>query len=345
MAVFAALALAALAVHVPGPRSSGIVPTLQGGEAGGGRTSMRTGPVVASGGIRIPDGWAMLALHWALPGWAMPAPAPGPSSTVLGLGPKKAAVPVEAFPADAQDPPNARPPSPTVPPPDVYGTNPKVGIYHTGTTEAYAPAVQASGKAPSRYSRDQAVSVVQVGAVLCETLSQLGLGCVHSRAVNDPDGMLGAYENSAKTAASLLSAYPGIQVLLDLNRLAVPPAADPASPSGADAQRAAAVILVVGTDDLLPDPHWRRNLAFARVLQAAAHRLYPGWSLQVEVSPSQYNQELLPGALLVQVGNVNTPLASADRAAVRLAHVLDAVIRSGLAPANPSRPSGSQTSG
>jgi len=302
---FAVAVVATLLVYLPGQPAS--TPAL----APGSRGPMQTA-------ARLPEALGGLALHWLFPARSERG---GGSGSDAGA----AAFAAQAFPPSAVAPPNARPPQPTVPPPDVYGVSPVVGIYHTGTTEAYAPALVALGKPAARYSLDQAVTVVQVGAVLCQTLMRLGVGCVHSRAINDPDGVLGAYENSAKTARALLRAYPTLRILLDLHRMDVATA-----PPGS--QTAAPVTLVVGTDDLLPEPHWRQNLAFARVLEAAARRLYPTWPVRVEVSPNQYNQELLPGALLVEVGDVDTPLAQADAAAQRLAHVLEAVIRAGLAP-------------
>lgn len=311
VAMWLAVALAAaLLIYVPDHQAS--TPALAPVSGGLAQTARR-----------LPVALGVLALHWLFPG--RPGPGVGGGSRLSAAS--STAATLQAFPPDAADPPNARPPEPTVPPPDVYGTNPVVGVYHTGTTEAYAPALVALGKPPARYSLDQAVTVVQVGAVLCQSLLRLGVGCVHSRAINDPDGVLGAYENSAKTARAMLGAYPTLRILLDLHRM------DVASPASRATQGAAApVTLVVGTDDLLPEPHWRQNLAFARVLEAAARRLYPTWPVHVEVSPNQYNQELLPGALLVEVGDVDTPLAQADAAARRLAQVLEAVIRAGLAP-------------
>ncbi len=331
LALVGAAITAALLVHVPVSSSSFAVFAPQdGGSSQGHPLSRKNG-----GGIAVPSAWADLALAWVLPGWYAPQRLVlGPSS-----GEKAArtspSFPTFAFPPGAEHPPNARPPDPTVPPPDVYGTDPQVGIYHTGTTEAYAPALVAAGKPWARYSLDQAVTVVQVGAVLCQSLGRLGVGCVHSRAINDPDGMLGAYETSAKTARAMLRAYPTLRVLLDVHRLDVAGSGTAPVTGAGTGNQAAPLTLVVGTDDLLPEPHWRKNLAFARVLQAAARRLYPAWPFHVEVSPNQYNQELSPGALLVEVGDVETPLRSADTAAVQLAHVLRAVVANGLAPHGP----------
>lgn len=243
---------------------------------------------------------------------------------------------VSAYPPSAVHPPNARPPYPVPPPPDVYGSRPLVAIYHTDSTEGYLPAMRAAGlKAKVAYTTDQAASVVQVGAILAQRLYTLGVASLHSRAVNDPDGMIGAYENSQHTAQALLSQYPTVRILLDVHRGGPGESAGGGRPS--HGRTPAPVVLVVGTDDRLPDPHWRQNLAFAHVLAAAAARLYPSWPFSVVVSPNQYNQELSPGALLVQVGGTGTTLAQADTAARHLARVLAAVVDSGLYPGATSR--------
>lgn len=236
---------------------------------------------------------------------------------------------VHAYPPSSQHPPNAVPPYPAPPPPDVYGRRPLVALYSTDSTEAYPTR---AGIASPAFSRDQALSVVQVGAVLAQALYRLGVDSVHSRAVNDPDGMIGAYENSQRTAAALVADYPSVRILLDVHRATAGEGPDTAAPAP---DGVAAVALVVGTDDRLPDPRWRQNLAFAHVLAAAAERLYPGWPVRVAVSANQYNQELSTGALLVQVGGPRTPLAAADRAALRLARVIAAVVRAGLYPGAP----------
>jgi len=249
-------------------------------------------------------------------GPAAPPQAPAPT------GPPAAHAPSDAHP------PNARPPYPVPPPPDLYGRRPVVAIYHTDSTEAYLPAMRVAGQPGAEpFSTDQAVSVVQVGAILSAALYALGVPVAHSRAVNDPDGPIGAYENSARTARALLAAYPSVRVLLDLHR----GGAGEGAPAPA-VDHTAGVVLVVGTDDRLPDPHWRQTLAFAHVIAAAAGRLYPGWPVRVELSASQYNQEISAGALLVQVGGPNTSLGAADAAARRLARVLAAVLDSGLVP-------------
>lgn len=231
-------------------------------------------------------------------------------------------------PPDAAHPDNARPPTPFPPLPDLYGTRPIVAVYHTDSREAYGPALLRAGQtADVPFTSDQGLSVVQVGAVLCRDLAALHLFCAHSRAVNDPDGMLGAYANSLKTARALMTTFPTLRVLLDVHRAATGSSGGPANGS-----RPAALTIVVGTDDRLPDPHWRSNLAFARRLAAAALRLSPAWTVKVRISENQLNQEVATGALLLEIGNTQSSLEAADRAAGLIARALADLAQARLLP-------------
>jgi len=67
-------------------------------------------------------------------------------------------------------------------------------------------------------------------------------------------------------------------------------------------QRAAQILIIVGSDARLPHPHWRQNEAFARHLAQKMNALYPGLCRGVRVQEGRYNQHLLPRALLLEVG-------------------------------------------
>ncbi len=145
------------------------------------------------------------------------------------------------------NPSNARVPYPTPPPPDLFGKNPLVAIYHTDSQESFLPSLGEVGKlgANRAYSPNQAINIVQVGAWLAEDLWQNDhVSVAHSRAVNDPLGVIGSYENSGIPAAALLKAYPGIRLLLDLHRGSFPLSQSLFNWHG---KKVARIMLVVGT--------------------------------------------------------------------------------------------------
>ncbi len=271
----------------------------------------------------------------------LPSPVLHPTSSPasvppIRLGQAQTDRPVQALPPAVaargpapqayHNPSNARVPYPYPPPPDLYGQNPLVAIYHTDSQESFLPALSKNGKlAPNRaYSPDQAVSIVQVGTWLAEDLWQTDhVPVAHSLAVNDPLGVIGSYENSGVTAAALLKSHPGIRLLLDLHRGDFPLRTSLFQWHG---RKVARIMLVVGTAARLPDPNWRVNLAVAKVLAQRMQASFPGLLIGIYPSPNSYNQQLSPGALLVDIGGPYNTLSQEKRSAALLAQVLARVL-------------------
>ncbi|MDA8146429.1 MAG: stage II sporulation protein P [Thermaerobacter sp.] len=245
-----------------------------------------------------------------------------------------AAIPaLPGVPPAPANPPGARPPYPTPPTPVLYGRHPLIGIYHSISKESFLSALGAGRTPLDAYSSDQRRNVVRVGTFLARYLWQNeGLSVAHSLAVNDYQGIIGAYRNSRRTARDLLRRYHRLRVLLDLER-----------GSGTAAQsvtvlrghRYARVLLVVGTGARLPDPSWHANLSFAHRLAAALRRLAPPLLIGIRESRDRLNQEVLPGALQVEIGGPYNTLRQEQRTSRVLAAALDLLDHDGTLPARP----------
>jgi stage II sporulation protein P len=75
-------------------------------------------------------------------------------------------------------------------------------------------------------------------------------------------------------------------------------------------------MLVVGTDGSgLSHPGWQENLSLALKLQVQLERLAPGITRPINLRSQRFNQDLSPGALLVEVGAAGNSRAEALRAA------------------------------
>ncbi len=236
--------------------------------------------------------------------------------SVLGMIAPLAAPPPSAA---VRNSPLAVPPFPAVPPAVVAGRGPvRVGIYHTRSMESFYPALLAAGRGHPAFARsfEQAISVVAVGGALQRALAGLGVASAHSLAVNDPQGIIGAYLNSLRTARALLHRYPHLGLLLDIARGRGPRQATTVRIHGRSVAR---VRIVVGSDRRLPNPRWRDNLATARRLEAALERDAPGLSRKIRISPDPLNQQVSPFALTVEIGGVDNTLGEEDRAAAYLA--------------------------
>jgi stage II sporulation protein P len=206
------------------------------------------------------------------------------------------------------------------------GKAPLVGIYQTHSHEAFGSAT-----ATEVYSTDWPHTVVQVGWWLAQDLHSYGIGVVQSRVDNMREGVLASWALSLQTARSLLRWYPSVRILLDLHRSQLPLKDTLVN---LDGQETARILLVVGTNQLLPNPHWQENMEFALKLAKELKTLAPGIlrSPGVDVAPYRYNQQLLPADVLVEIGGPENTMAQERQAVAELAAALAALVRSGGVP-------------
>lgn len=203
----------------------------------------------------------------------------------------------------------------------VLGGTPTVGVYQTNSRDSFTWAAP-QGAIGTPVSNDPTKNVTAIGLTLARALAADGVGVVHSSAVNDAGGVLGAYVNSARTASSLLRTYPTIRYLVDVDR----GTADVGTVQ-VGSRKAARVTLVVGSADRLPNPHWQENQSLAERLAAEMQFLYPGLLVGVEPSPDRLNQQLLPGgALTIEVGGPSNTLAEENAAAALMAQSLEDIM-------------------
>lgn len=214
----------------------------------------------------------------------------------------------------------------------VSGERPEALVYHTHATESFLPELP-PGSAP--FSPERAKDVVRVGDELARALASLGVGVVHSRALYDAEGRVGAYERSLAGILPILARYPSIRLVIDLHRDSASRDATTAVVRG---EAVARVLLVVGTDKLLPHPAWRANAAFAALVADALDRAAPGLVRRPDGHPylaedGRYNQHVAPGAVLLEVGGVGNTMEEELRTARIVAPVLAELLREGRVPA------------
>ena len=70
-----------------------------------------------------------------------------------------------------------------------------------------------------------------------------------------------------------------------------------------DGEKSAQIMLVVAAGtDVRPVPRWQENLALGLKLHVQMERIAPGICRYVNLRSSRFNQDLSPGALIVEVG-------------------------------------------
>ena len=201
-------------------------------------------------------------------------------------------------------------------PPD----EPQILIIHTHSSEAYTQS-GADRYSPSDDGRteDTQFNVVRIGDELTEILTEAGLNVIHDRGIYDYPSYTGSYTRAGEAIAQYLESCPGIRVVLDIHR-------DALGSNGVvyktmaeeEGTAASQIMLLVGTDESgLEHPGWRGNLAFALYLQNAANSVFPTLMRPVALVPQRYNQQLAPGAIILEVGSSGNTLREA-LAAVRL---------------------------
>lgn len=193
-----------------------------------------------------------------------------------------------------------------------------VGIYHTHGDECYTPTSGTESRTPRG-------DIYEVGAALAQALEKEGYEVQHSWDTFVPhDGQ--AYLRSRRTASELSKSRP--QTMIDVHRDAVP---DPQEyRTQVSGQPTSRVRLVVGRQNHLRDT----NLAYAKRIKAIADEKFPNLVHGIFHAKGNYNQDLGPRMILLEVGTHTTTLAEAKRAAQLMASVIPAA--AGMAPGTAS---------
>ncbi len=211
---------------------------------------------------------------------------------------------------------------------DLYSDEPTVLILHTHGSESYE---NTEGYVPSSDYRtlDENYNMLSIGDALAERLEAGGIRVLHDRQLHDYPSYNGSYVNARESIQQYLADCPSIRLVLDLHRDAAEDAQGNQvrytvdSPYG----KAAKLMFVMGSHtDARPHPNWQENLSLALKLQAAMEQSAPGITRTTSVWRSRLNQDLSPGAVLVEVGTAGNTRQEALNAAAVLA---DAVLHLG----------------
>jgi stage II sporulation protein P len=119
-----------------------------------------------------------------------------------------------------------------------------------------------------------------------------------------------------------LEQYPSISLVIDLHR-------DAAGDSAAgqlktqvsiDGTSSAQLMIVVGSNaGGRQHPNWKENFALAAKLHTQLEKRFPGICRPISFRTERFNQDLSPGALLIEVGAAGDTLEEALAAAAFLA--------------------------
>lgn len=204
---------------------------------------------------------------------------------------------------------------------DLTGDEPTVLILHSHACESYE---NTEGYTPSAYYRtaDTNYNMVSVGTHLAQCLEEKGIRVIHDTALHDGVSYNDAYKNSRAATKAYLEQYPSIRLVLDIHRDAYEDGKgnQASNTLTINGQKSARLMIVSGTDAFGEDHgNWSENLSTALKLQATLEKLYPGLCRPLSVRSSAFNQDLSPGALLIEVGTAGDERQAALQAAALLA--------------------------
>ena len=202
---------------------------------------------------------------------------------------------------------------------DLTAQAPTVLIVHSHGTESYLPTGQYTESSAYR-TQDTGYNMIAIGDRLVQVLEAGGVHAVHDRQLHDSPSYSDSYVNSRQSVRSYLDQYPSICLVLDIHRDAVEDSqgdqmAFTTQVNGTDTAR---LMMVVGSDASgLTHPHWPENMSLAVKLHAQLEKLAPGSCRPISFRSQRFNQDLSPGALIVEVGAAGNTLQEA-MAAVEL---------------------------
>lgn len=179
-----------------------------------------------------------------------------------------------------------------------------IGIYHSHGAESYVPS-------DGSESIDQGGGVVQVGEAMAQALESLGIDVIHSRETHVPHDA-GAYVRSRRTVEEKLKEDP--DALFDVHRDAAPAEEYLEEVEGEERVQ---IMLVVGRQN----QNSANNQRFAEGLKAVADQKYPGLVKGILMANGNYNQDLSPRNLILEVGSHENEREGAEESVVLFADV------------------------
>ncbi len=204
---------------------------------------------------------------------------------------------------------------------ELTGDEPKVLIVHSHGSESFAPTGDYQETTPY-HTLNKDYNMVSVGKYVEELLEGAGISVLHDTTLHDEPSYNAAYTNSRKSVQTYLQEYPTITLVLDLHRDSLEDEKGNQLVQSVFSQgtTVAPLMLVVGTDyGGLHHPQWRENFALALKLQTQLEDICPGICRNINLRTQRFNQDLSPGAMLVEIGASGNTRQEALRAAEVLA--------------------------
>jgi len=209
-----------------------------------------------------------------------------------------------------------------------FSTNkkgPQILIYHTHTTERFLENIkELTMKNISSRTYNNKYNVVRVGDALTSNLKKYDIDVLHNTTVHDKD-YNSSYVNSLKTLTSYVDKYSSLKLTIDLHRDAIGDGKLRVVKK-INGKDVAQIMFVIGTDSKLSNPKWRENLKLAIKVQARLNEICPGLAKPIYISKNRYNQHLVNGSVIVEIGGDGNVIDECVRSTNYLAQAINDVL-------------------
>ena len=201
----------------------------------------------------------------------------------------------------------------------LYGEEPTVLILHTHSTESYTKKEEVYKETSSWRTLDENYNMLSIGDCVAQILTEAGIPTVQDRSLHDHPSYNGSYNRSRKSLQALLEEYPTVKLVLDLHRDASGEGrAQMRTRATVDGTPSAQLMVVLGTNH----KSYEDNLSLGLKLHALLEQQHPGIMRPLQLRAQRFNQDLIPGALLIEVGAAGNTHPEARTAAQALAQAI-----------------------
>lgn len=207
---------------------------------------------------------------------------------------------------------------------NLFREEPAVLILHTHATESYTKQGESYQETASWRTLEEDYNMLAIGDLVAELLEEQGIRVVQDKTLHDYPSYNGSYLRSRQSLREHLKEHSSIRLVLDLHRDAAGTETNQMRTKAVvKGETSAQLMIVIGTNH----ENYEENLALGLKLHVQLEQQAPGIMRPLQLRSQRFNQDLSPGALLIEVGAAGNSHPEARLAAEELAKAIVALAR------------------